>query len=229
MKISIVIPIYNCDGLIEKNVNVLINYLDTKAYDYEILLCDDGSNDRSSNILNDLAVMYDQVKVFFNSANEGLGFTLKELFSQSSGEKVVYLDCDIPFGPTIITELIDANNEFDIVVASRYLHIKNNISLLRKLTSRLYYYLCKLLFNISVMDIGSGAVAFRRNALNQLHLTQKGFGVHAEIFIQAKNLSLSIKEIPAQMINFETGSFSVWRHGGNIIKETFHLYSHKNR
>ena len=82
---------------------------------------------------------------------------------------------------------------------------------------------------LPIIDIGSGAVAFKKSALNQIHLTQRGFGVHAEIFVRAKGLNMAIKEIPAKVVNYEKGSFSVWRHGWGIVCETFQLWGNLKR
>ena len=224
MKISIIVPVYNSAPLIKKNIEPIINECKLITDDFQVILCDDASSDQSRKVLLDIAAEHQNVRVLFNNGNMGLGFTLREMIVHCEGETVVYLDCDLPFGASIISQLIKKMGNYDIVVASRYLLRKNKISLMRKIASRGYYIFCRLLLRTAVLDIGSGAVAFRRKIFYQFKLECNGFGIHAEIFTKAAALRLKIKEIPGKIISFEKGSFSILRHGCSIMIETIQLW-----
>lgn len=224
MKVSIVIPIYNAALFIERNTCLILNECHQLNVPFEILFCDDNSTDQSKEILKEMALMYDEVKVYFNMQNEGIGFTLKELFYQAKGENVIYLDCDLPFGAQIIPKLYNALNQYDVVVASRYLNIKNDIDFTRRVASRLYYYLCYFLFTVNVVDLGSGSVGLKKSLTWKLHLTKSGFGIHIELFVKLKALNAKIKEFPCRVVNKEKGSFSIWKHGPSIVRETIEFF-----
>jgi len=223
MKVSIVIPIYNAVDFVENSVQEIVGVLDPLGMDYEVLLWDDGSLDRSRSILERLSHQHPQVQCFYNLSNEGLGTTLIKLFNNAQGQYVIYCDCDLPFGADIIIVLLDKLQTYDIAVASRYSGASNHVQFLRRIFSRAYYMFCKILFNIPIIDIGSGSVAISRKALNKLDLKIKGFGIHAEIYKKALHQDLLIAEIPAESRRSNQKSFSILRHGPNIIFETIQL------
>jgi len=227
LDLSIVIPIYNAESIIENSVERLVGTLNISELNYEILLKNDGSHDGSSTALETVDHRYEHVHCSSNSTNEGLGVTLQRLFHEAQGKTIIYCDCDLPFGEKVIPLLLDGIRESDIVVASRYCGMRNYVSLYRKIASRLYYFLCKLLFNISVVDIGSGSIAIRKEALEQLNLKSGGFGIHAELFIKAARNGLSIKEIPAEHFRVKTGCFRIWKHGFATLCETVTLWQKK--
>ena len=223
LDLSVVIPVYNAENIVDDSVQRLVEVIDSLDISYEILLKNDGSFDGSSKVLEEIDRRYKYVKCASTNINEGLGATLQSLFDQANGNIIIYCDCDLPFGEKVIPLLLSGIKENDIVVASRYCGMRNYVSLSRKIASRLYYLLCKLLFNISVNDIGSGSLAIRKEALDRLDLKSKGFGIHAELFIKSARIGLSIKEIPAEHFQVKTGSFQIWKHGIPTLCETMAL------
>lgn|SRR3990167_2166925 len=224
MDVSIVIPIYNSHALVEGAVNRLVRVLEAAGRDYEILLRDDGSRGDMRSVFKKIASEYVRVRCFHNPANQGLGATLRALFHDARGERVVYCDCDLPFGEDVILKLLDRLESCDIAVASRYAGIRGRVAFLRWVFSRAYFWLCKILFHIPVFDVGSGCVAIRRSALQKLNLSAKGFDIHAEIYVQARHWGLALKEVPAEAAQCTRGSFSVFRHGFGVIAGTVGLY-----
>ena len=198
--------------------------LSNLSVDYEILFRDDGSHDESRKALEQVASTYGRVKCFYNERNRGLGFTLRKLFSDAQGKVIIYLDCDLPFGVDVLPLMLDGIQRYDMVVASRYLNIKNKILWRRKIASRLYYILCKILFNMPVCDIGSGSVAMKKGVVNSLCLRTEGFDIHAEIFAKALRANFSIKEIPAVCRDKGLGSFRILKHGPKIVIDTLKLW-----
>ena len=196
--VSVVIPVYNAQGMIKDSIDQIIDRIDPLKADYEILLRDDGSTDKSKEVLERVALQYPEVRCFYNVSNEGLGSTLRRLWKDARGERVIYCDCDLPFEADVIPALLEKLQTSDIVVASRYCGALNRTPFVRKIFSRLYYFLCKALFNIPVMDIGSGSMAVRRQVLENLDLRAKGFEIHAELYIKASRKGFRIEEIPVK-------------------------------
>jgi len=224
MNLSILIPSYNSSPFISGTVARLTKILKTTELKYEILFWDDGSTDDSVLVLERLVQQFSMVKLFANKRNEGLGFTLRKLFECAQGEQVIYLDCDLPFGEEALLIVLRELMEYDVVVVSRYLRNSNKVPWLRRLTSRLYYQLCRVLFRIPVLDIGSGTVGMRRSAIRLLPLTTNGFEFHAEFYVQAMRHGLSIKEIPGEFQYSGQGSFRIAKHGPGIVWGTLKLW-----
>jgi len=224
VKLSVVIPIYNSQKIVEDSVRQVINVLGPLGIDYEVLLRDDGSPDKSKETIEDIANSEPKVRSFSNEGNKGLGYTLRELFKGASGEFIVYTDCDLPFGPEVIPELLKEIDGHDIVVASRYKGGTAKVLLVRKVTSRLYYALCRVLFNIKVLDIGSGTVILRSELLNNIKLTANGFDHHIEFFVRSVSAGAVIKEVPFPTRDIGVGSFNIIKHGFRIVFNTLKLW-----
>ena len=223
MDVSIVIPIYNSKNLVENTIRSIVRTMESLCVDYEILLRDDGSSDGSCEALKELSKGFEKIRCFENGTNRGLGFTLRKLFDDASGDSVIYCDCDMPFGEKVIKVLLKEMENSDIVIASRYMGKENQVGFIRKITSRAYYLLCNLLFKIRVRDIGSGSVAFRNKVFNHVDLVGDGFVVHVEILKKALDKGFSLKEIPFEANSWQKGSFGIIKHGMPTVIDTFKL------
>lgn len=228
MKISVVIPIYNAQKLVLNSYKVLKEKLEDVSYDYEILFRDDASTDKSRDILEEISRDNPRVKIFSHLPNRGLGFTLRSLFNDASNDIVVYLDIDLPFGIEILPYLISEIKKTDVVLASRYSGLYSKFLLSREVSSRLYYWLCKILFGIEIKDLGSGLVVFKRGVLDNISLLSNGFDIHIELFVKIKREGFSIKEIPARYTYNGYSTFSILRHGPAIFINTLRFWL-KNR
>ncbi len=222
--ISVIIPIYNAGNIISGSYKILKNKLEEIGEDYEIIFEDDGSFDRSKDILKELARREQKVRAFFHFPNQGLGFTLRQLFKYARGNIIIYLDIDLSFGTENLPKLIGELKYADVIVASRYAGLKSRISIVREITSRLYYVFCKALFDISVKDIGSGLVVFKKDALDKVILLSKGFDIHIELFIQLQKHGFVIKEIPLKYASNGYSTFSVWKYGWGILIQTLKFW-----
>ena len=221
--VSVVIPVYNAARVLDASVEKLARVLGPREGEYEILLRDDGSHDGSGRLLEKISRRYENIRYSSNGTNKGLGFTLRALFQEARGDIMIYCDIDLPFGEGVISRLLDEVKDCDIAVASRYAGGYNRIPFLRRMASRLYYALCRMLFSITVVDIGSASVALTRRAVTSLDLKSRGFAVHAEMYVQASRKGFRIKEFPAASKSVGLSSFSIARHGVGVIRETMWL------
>ncbi len=222
--ISVVFPIYNAEKIILNNYKTVKEQLDSIGQDYEIIFENDASCDKSKDILEEIAHKCQKVKVFFHYPNRGLGFTLRQLFKYASGQIIIYLDIDLSFGIENLPELLKELKYADVVLASRYAGLKSRISLVREITSRLYYVFCKALFDIPVKDIGSGLVIFKKDALESITLLSNGFDIHIEIFAQLKKHGFIIKEMPLKYSAKGYSTFSIWKYGWGILIQTLKFW-----
>ncbi len=222
--ISVVIPIYNAEKIILNNYKRLKKQLASINQDYEIIFEDDASIDKSRGILEELALNDPLVKVFSHYPNQGLGFTLRRLFQYTNGDIVIYLDIDLPFGIDNMPQLLGELKYADVVLASRYAAIKSRVPASREITSRLYYLFCKALFGISVRDLGSGFVIFKRETLANINLLSCGFDIHIELFAKLKKRGCLVKEIPLRYAYNGYSTFNILKHGPGILIRTLKLW-----
>lgn len=227
--LSLVIPIYNAQGIIQNSYNTLTRYLDAADYEYEIIFEDDASIDSGKAVLKAVSRDNPRVRVFSHYPNRGLGYTLRQLFGRARGDIVIYLDIDLPFGIACFKPLLKEAQSVDVVLASRYSSPGNKIPFLRKISSKLYYLLCKALFNLTVRDIGSGLVVFKRRAIEDIKLSACGFDIHIEIFTRLKEGGFRVKEVPLPYRHSGYSTFSILRHGPRIVINTLSFWLRRLR
>jgi dolichol-phosphate mannosyltransferase len=175
IQVSVVIPMYNEEGNILELYSQLKTVLEETSYsDHEIIFVDDGSSDRSWEIICELGKNDKSVRGLRFSKNFGHQYALKAGLDISKGDAVISMDGDLQHPPTMIhTFLKEWENGYEIVQA---LHRKTeDAGFFKEITSRLYY----LILNaISDFEIVPGASDFRlldRKVVNEIRDMNESF------------------------------------------------------
>src|ERR1700736_5492083 len=123
--VSVLVPGYNEEAIVERNLQTLCDYMATleDRYRWEIVFIDDGSVDRTGELADRFATMHSRVRVFHHPVNFGLGQAIKYGFSHCRGEYIVTLDIDLSYSPDHIERLVERirQSPAKIVVASPYM------------------------------------------------------------------------------------------------------------
>ncbi len=147
--ISIIIPAYNEENNIFPLYNELDNIIKRNfKYDFEVIFINDGSSDSSWKKITDLANINKNVRGINFTRNFGQQTAITAGYEMASGDYVISMDCDLQDPPELIIKMLEkAEMGYDIVYA-RY--IKNNESLFKKITSRLYYFIINKISDINM-------------------------------------------------------------------------------
>jgi len=198
--VSVIMPAYNEEKRLEVCFVKVVEVLKKLQKPFEIILEEDGSTDKTPEIMDRLAESYSYVKALHFPKRMGKGFGIRKCFEIARGEYIVLIDSDMEYPPEKIPELLNSIDGNDIVVGSRKIWInrKNgNTKILRAFLSRLYSKLIKSLFNVNLQDYQSGFKAFRRKVIESIQpLTSNGFEIDSEILIKASRRGFRIGFIP---------------------------------
>lgn len=158
MKISFVIPIYNEEkGFLKFYNSLLLPELKKLKHDYDVILVDDGSRDKSLEIIQDLAAKDKHVKVLAFSRNFGKEVALTAGIREADGDAILTMDADGQQPPKLIHEFVKKWEEGgEIVIGVRGKYEKHG--LIAKLGSKLFYMLLGLM---GVRDTVPGSTDFR--------------------------------------------------------------------
>jgi glycosyltransferase involved in cell wall biosynthesis len=192
MKFLTAIPIYNE----ERHIEAVLHEI--RRFSPHILVVNDGSSDRSGELL----AQHADLRVITHAANRGYGAALATAFQyavESEFEVLVTVDCDGQHEPERIPVLLEAIHDADIVSGSRYLREflqttgptpEDRRAINRTITTEL-----NQLLGLDLTDAFCGFKAYRREALARLHVTETGWGMPLQLWVQAARVGLRIKEI----------------------------------
>jgi len=117
--VSVVVPCYNEEGAVQSTVDQIDHVLAAAPFESEMIFVNDGSSDRTGQILDELAPRFPRLRVLHNGRNLGYGATLKRGISQARFERIVITDADGTYPNERIPELAQRLDHADMVVGAR--------------------------------------------------------------------------------------------------------------
>ena len=190
--ISIILPAYNNENSIREVALSALSCLSKITEQYELIVVDDCSYDKTARIVDELSKKEDKLKPLYHSENLGKGNAIKSGILSSKYNFIFYTDCDGQYDVSEIEKLLPFIEHNDLIVGYR---LKRKDGLTRKIVSKIYNLLNRLLFGVAVKDIGCAFKLFKRDAFDNLEVKTNGFFFDAELIIRAKKAGLSIKEV----------------------------------
>jgi glycosyltransferase involved in cell wall biosynthesis len=166
MKISVVIPTLNEEESLPELCETVIETLQDMQVPFEIIFIDDGSTDRSLNVIEDLQKRHKQVKAISFRKNYGKSEALNEGFHAAEGDIVITMDADLQDDPKEIPRLVEMlNNGYDLVSGWKK---KRHDPLKKKIPSKLFNYTTAFLTGIRIHDFNCGLKAYRRDVIKEV-------------------------------------------------------------
>jgi glycosyltransferase involved in cell wall biosynthesis len=203
--ITLILPAYNEESIIEKSVGIFVDYLNKKSDDYlwEILIINDGSKDKTGLLADSLVKRYDNLRVIHHPVNLNLGRALQTGFKNSHGDIIVVLDMDLSYSVDHIEKMVDTQimTDADIVIASPYM--KNGkvtkVPFTRALLSRTVNIFMRIAAQNKFYTFTGMVRAYKAEFIKNLNLKAVDYGINPEILYKAMILRARIIEIPAHL------------------------------
>ncbi|SRR5258706_10064198 len=193
--VSLVIPMFNEEENIEHAVAFAVDALERHAGDYEIVVVDDASEDRSPEIVASLAAANPRIRVQRHEVNRKLGASLKTGFAAARKDLVLYMDADLPFDPDVVGRAIQALLVTRADLIAGYRLDRTTEGFRRTVYSYLYNSLIGLLFGWPHRDINFSFKLMRREVLEAIDLRAEGSLIDAELIVKARNLGFVIQQL----------------------------------
>ncbi len=197
MNTLIALPAYNE----KEGIGFIISQI--KKYDLDILVIDDGSTDGTQEQLSNI----ENINTIVHEKNLGYGQTIIDAFKYgiSNGyDSIITMDCDGQHIPDEVQIFLTQISNYDIVSGSRYLIQTNKLNpqippdryAINMEITRILNETAKL----DLTDSFCGFKAYKTDAIKKMKLTEAGYGMPLQLWMQAWKLRLSIKEIPIELI-----------------------------
>jgi glycosyltransferase involved in cell wall biosynthesis len=199
MDISVIIPVYNEEDSISEVLSKVLG-LSFKGSQWEVVVVDDGSTDRTSEILKSFEKKAG-IKIITHEKNHGKGMAIRTGLENSTGSIIAFQDSDLEYDPDQLPELITAvfNGE-DVVYGSRFLGSVRNMSTLFYLGNRILTLLTRLLYGAPITDMETGFKIFRREVVDDMKLESTSFDIEPELTAKILRRGYRIKEMPINYI-----------------------------
>lgn len=203
--VSIIIPAYNEEALLEQNLVELHAYLASpdRDFDWELLVVDDGSGDKTGAISDEFARTHSNVRALHHPSNFGLGQALKFGFANTSGDYVITMDVDLSYDTNHIDELLAKIRESNakIVLASPYMRGGSirNVPRIRQILSVLGNRFLRIFVKGHFSTLTSLVRVYDGPFIRSLDLRSMGMDVMPETLYKAMVLQARIEEMPARL------------------------------
>ncbi len=201
LKISIVVPFYNEEDNIEELYEKLTHVLNDLDVSYELIFIDDGSTDRTHDILMGLFDSDKTVKVIILRKNFGQTAALQAGFDHAKGEVIITMDGDLQHDPEDIPKLLaPLEDGFDIV--SGWRKERKDHFLLRRFPSWVANRIMRFLSGVKIHDFGTTFKAYKRDVLEGLRLYGE---LHRFIPALISRTGVKITEVPIKNVVRQKG------------------------
>jgi glycosyltransferase involved in cell wall biosynthesis len=222
VKLSVLVPVYNEEHTLEEVVRRVCAFPMAK----EIILVDDGSTDRSREILKRLGEetqragdTFNTIRVFFQPYNQGKGAALKTALGYATGDIVLVQDADLEYDPADYPTLLEPIQKglADVVYGSRFAGggAHRVLFFWHSMGNRVLTMLSNMLSNLNLSDMEVGYKVFRAEVLKGIELKSQRFGFEPEITIKLAKKRCRFYEVPISYHGrtYEEGKKITWKDG----------------
>jgi dolichol-phosphate mannosyltransferase len=210
----VVIPTYNEAENLQPLVRRVLPLLASVTRRYRVLIVDDSSPDGTGAIADRLAAELGSVEVLHRTEKDGLGRAYAAGFERAlagGAELVIQMDADFSHDPVHLPALIEAAEDADLVIGSRYVSggRVTEWGALRRLLSRGGSWYARTVLGVPVRDLTGGFKCFRRDLLERISLAgfqTAGFGFQVEVTYRAARAGARVREVPILFRNRRIGT-----------------------
>ena len=225
--LSIFFPAYNDSGTIASMVIRAVQAASPLTSDYEVVVVNDGSEDSTAAILDELAHTYPHVRVIHHPRNRGYGAALQTGFQSATKELVFYTDGDAQYDPAELA-LLWPRLTADVDLVNGY-KISRSDPLHRIIIGRTYHHIACLLFGLRMRDVDCDFRLMRRAIFDRVRLEKTSGVICLEMMKKIQDAGFRITEVPvhhyhrafgrSQFFNFRR----VFKTGVDILRLWFSL------
>ena len=218
MRLAVVIPVYNEVGTIKE----IVSRVQAVDLDKEIIIVDDGSTDGTRELLQEITLSHENVRVLYHDRNQGKGAALRTGFESATGDIVIIQDADLEYDPREYPVLLEPilDGRADIVYGSRFLGGPHRVLFFwHYLGNKFLTLLSNALTNLNLTDMETCYKVFRREVLSDIQLKSNRFGFEPEFTakIAKKDFRIYETSISYSGRTYAEGKKIGWKDGVKAI------------
>ena len=202
MKLSIVMPALNEEANIEEAIGDCLKALRIKNIEGEIIVVNDGSTDRTGELVEKIMEKENRVRMIRHDSPKGIGTSFWDGTDEAKGDVVIMLPGDNENDPQEIMRYYALLNHVDIVIP--FVFNKHVRGYLRPLLSLIYRFIINTTFS-TYLNYTNGTILYRKSILQELDYRSKGFFFQTDILIRAIKKGYLFAEVPYRLGIRDTG------------------------
>jgi glycosyltransferase involved in cell wall biosynthesis len=224
-RLSIVIPAYNESARIEATLASVLECVETRHWNAEILVVDDGSTDTTVAIVQQWMARNPHLHLIKNPGNCGKGYSVRNGLLQAAGDIAMFTDADLSAPIEEAERLLEAIDAgADVAIGSRWLDKQKQTvhqPLYRRFFGRCFNWVTRKVIGLPFKDTQCGIKAFRRDAAQTIFRLQtiERWGFDPEILFIARKLKYKIAEVPVTWGHDERTRISYLKDGMQMLQE----------
>ncbi len=191
--ISILVPAYNEAENLEDVIRQLEQVVPVLTSDYEILIIDDGSTDKTYAVAKRLAVKNTHIRVIRHNTNKGFGTTIKDGIEKATKTYIMGLPGDNDTDVSLIEAFIKHLDDADLLIG--VMDDNRQRSGIRRVLSRTFVVLMNTVFGLN-LTYYNGYIAGKTKLLRSIPVKSEGFAIFAEMKVRLLSRGVTHKEIP---------------------------------
>ena len=196
MNISSILPAFNEETNITTAISsIIIIFKKLKIDQWELIVVNDGSSDKTKELVEEAILQESRVKIINHSKNKGYGETLYSGLDKAQYDWIFITDSDLQFFIEDLILLIEKSKNFNFVQGIRE---KRNDPMFRILLGKIYRKIVHRLFKIPVLDPECSFRLFQRFLIEDSNIVCKGPMVPVELILNAKNKNATFTDVPVR-------------------------------
>ena len=221
--ISLMFPVYGDEATVRPMTEKAIDMFDRLGCEYEIVIVDDGSPDRSGEIADELASEYDSVRVIHHPVNKGYGAAVRTGLAACTKDFICLTDGDDQYDVYDVPKLLKLTDYYALVITFRY---KKIYSTTRIFISWVYNVVLRFLFRTDFRDVSTGLRLVKRSLLDDICLETNSPFIGAELAIKAMLKGYPVGEVGIQTFPrvFGQGSSTSMKNIIATIRDMLDIY-----
>ncbi|HLN03128.1 MAG TPA: glycosyltransferase [Bryobacteraceae bacterium] len=198
--LTVVVPVYNEEEYVALSIERVLKAPLSNGLRREIVAIDDGSNDGSANILEELARQYPEIRVVRHPVNRGKGAAIRTAIQHARGEFVIIHDADLEYDPNDFVKVLQplVDGQADVVFGSRFQSAgpRRVLYFWHALANRALTTICNMAADLNLTDMETCYKAFRTRLIQSIPLRSERFGIEPEVTIKVAQRHARVYEVP---------------------------------